>query len=276
MSYDPKSYDPASNPYASPKPDDSAVWAGTPGKMEYLKAYNFVFAHPEWQTTLLNASLCMLIPILNQILWLGYTYEVVESLHRFPGKLYPRFDFNRFSPYVTRGIWPFLVAFIVGMVIQIPMQIVSQVTFAIAGQMAQQNQDAAPMIFGVVFSVIMILSMFVNVLMSMVTTPLLLRAGISQDFKQTFQMAWVKDFLTRTWLETLLVGLFVSITGGIICVGGFLLCCIGVIPAAVIVGLASANLQFQLYSLYLSRGGEAIPFKPAPSDPMMPPPKPVM
>jgi hypothetical protein len=108
------------------------------------------------------------------------------------------------------------------------------------------------MLFVVVLSIAVGLAMF----------PMLLRAGLSQDFGQAFKFAWIKDFLTRMWMELLLTILFLMATGMVVAMLGMLACCIGIIPAAVIIMMASAHLVGQLYAIYLSRGGEPIPLKP--------------
>ena len=47
---------------------------------------------------------------------------------------------------------------------------------------------------------------------------------------------------------------------------GMLICCIGTIFTAGFVAIAGAHLDWQLYELYLARGGEPIPLKPLPAD----------
>ena len=108
MSSDPQSAAPAGN-YQPPAKESRA--ADEP-KIEYFKTLNYFFEHPDWTNSLLMGSVCMLIPILNGILLAGYRYEIVEMKVRFPDQLYPKFDFARFSQYITRGIWPFLIDFI--------------------------------------------------------------------------------------------------------------------------------------------------------------------
>jgi hypothetical protein len=60
----------------------------------------------------------------------------------------------------------------------------------------------------------------------------------------------------------LLTVLFLMASGTVIVTLGLLACCIGVIPAGVIVMMASAHLVGQLYAIFLARGGEPIPLKP--------------
>jgi hypothetical protein len=43
---------------------------------------------------------------------------------------------------------------------------------------------------------------------------------------------------------------------------GLLLCCVGILPATALILVAQYHLFYQLYELYLQRGGEPIPLKP--------------
>jgi hypothetical protein len=42
--------------------------------------------------------------------------------------------------------------------------------------------------------------------------------------------------------------------------------CIGVIPMSVLASIAGSHLAWQVYELFLERGGEPIPLKPADAD----------
>ena len=231
--------------------------------MRYMEAYNYIFAHPEWTTNVLLSSVCSLIPVIGNIVLLGYQYEIVEAMHRFPGQLYPKFDFGRFSQYLMRGVWPFLVNLIVSVLLQVPIQCGN---FTLMGLSAAAGQggdnDAAGIAIGVGFLVFMLFVIVLSIAVGLAMFPMLLRAGLSQDFGQAFKFAWIKDFLAKMWVELLLTILFLMATGTLVAMLGMLACCIGLIPAAVIIMMASAHLVGQLYMLYLSRGGEPIPLKP--------------
>jgi hypothetical protein len=59
----------------------------------------------------------------------------------------------------------------------------------------------------------------------------------------------------------ILAQLFVVISGMIVGTIGLLVCCVGFYPATTLVMLAQAHIWFQLYQLYLARGGTPIPLK---------------
>ena len=106
------------NPYQPPAPVEPKPSTDAPGSagIRYMYTYNFVFENPNWMTNVLYGFLCILssaiIPVLGQLLFMGYQWDVVEALHRYPGRIYPDFDFNKFSYYLTRSLWPFLVSLI--------------------------------------------------------------------------------------------------------------------------------------------------------------------
>ena len=85
--------------------------------MQYMRAYNVFFEHPRWGMTLLSATACIFIPVVGPIVLIGYLIEVMEQALRTPERRYPAFDWGRFSEYLSRGVWPFLVQLVVGTVV---------------------------------------------------------------------------------------------------------------------------------------------------------------
>lgn len=262
---------PSSDPYATggampPKPPME------PPPMRYLESFQYIFAHPEWVMSIVLASVCALIPVIGGIPLLGYQYEIVESMHRFPGQLYPKFDFNRFSQYLMRGVWPFLVFLIVNFIINVPLCCGAYVlSFGIAAG-ASNAGDAAPIAIIGGLCCMMFVIIAVTVGLSIFLTPILLRAGLSQDFGQAFKFDWIMNFASKMWVETLLVSLFVSAVMIFVLTPLVLVTCglAGLVVNALI-AMAGAHLNWQLYTIYLARGGEPIPLKPWDGPPPMGP-----
>lgn len=264
---------PSSDPYATPsglplKPSME------PPQMRYLESFQYIFAHPEWIISLILTSVCGLIPVIGGILVLGYQFEIIESLHRFPGQLYPKFDFNRFSQYLMRGVWPFLVVLIVVFVVQMPLMCGFYMLFigVVAG--ASNAGDAGPLVGILGMLCVMLVFFALMAAMSIFLTPIALRAGLAQDFGQAFKFDWVMGFASKMWVETLLTSLFVSAVVIFVFTPLVLLTCgLGGFFVNTLIALAGANLNSQLYTIFLARGGEPIPLKPwdGPA-PMMPAP----
>lgn len=273
------------NPYfpsAAPKPPPApvAMPAIGPFRFEYLRAYNYIFENPNWITTVLMWSLCALaagfIPILPYLLIIGHMFEMVESLYHSGGKRYPDFDFNRFSEYLGRGIWPLLV----GLIAMLPLFVLIYggmiaVVLAAGGAAAAGGDELGPVLAVVVgllgFFGVMALTLGVGLFLQ----PMMLRAGLQQEFGAAFDFGWALDFIKRTWVELILSMLFLQLTGMVLQIIGLLALCIGIYPAMSLMMMAQAYMLYQLYALYLSRGGTPVPLKPQMPAPMpgyMPPP----
>ena len=259
-------YSTAPSAYGLPPKEKTA--AGGEPKIEYFAAYNYVFEHPEWMMSMLLGSVCMLIPVLNSIIIFGYRYEIVEMRVRFPQLLYPKFDFGRFAQYLTRGVWPFLIDFILQFIVQIPLFILIYGSMVAVVLIAQANEQVGIILLVVVIPLLIIALLVGLTLVYTALIPLYLRAGLSQDFALAFNFRWIKDFLAKVGMQALLLNLFLVATGFFLVLLGYATCGIGLIPISFfIMGPVLAHAHYQLYRLYLARGGEPIPLKPLQIEP---------
>ena len=227
--------------------------------MQYFGAYRFLFESPKWAIHLLIGAVCQLVPIVGPLVLMGYVYNVLETKHRHGRDQYPPFDFNRLSVYLVRGLWPFLVSLVAALpvfLVLVPFILIVAVSGAAAGQ------DGDPPLFTMaLFAVgIPLFAVFLFAL-HVVAQPMILRAGFSQDLGSAFSMTFVRDFLSRVWKELLLSILFLIVTGLLVVLAGLLLFCVGVYAAAVVLLFAQFHFHYQLYELYLQRGGTPIPLK---------------
>jgi len=269
------------NPYASPTAPPVTFQTAGPAfkpidKIEYMRAYHYVFENPNWTMNIMWGFLClistMVIPVVGQLVLLGYQFEVIEALLISQGARYPDFNANRFADYLGRSIWPFLVA----LVLLIPMVVILYAGMACVGLLVMAGaaiggDDLGPVlavVFGL-FGFTLLLAMWIAAMGLL--TPLVLRAGLMQDFAAAFDFGWVMDFLKKTWLEIVLVSLFLMATAFALSLVGFLALCIGVFAAQALVMMAQSHLLYQLYVLYLSRGGTPVPLKVAAVPLPMPP-----
>jgi len=256
-------------PYASPPAAYQAAAAFKPiDRIEYLRAYHYIFDNPNGPTNVAWGFLClisqMIVPVVGRLVLLGYEFEVIQGLLQTQGARYPDFDINRFADYLARSLWPFLV----GLVLGIPLLIVFYgavivVALAAAAGAAMGGDDLGPAL--AILIAFIGGAMLVAVLVAGIglLLPLVLRAGLIQDFGGAFDFGWGIDFLKKTWLEITLVLLFLMATGIGLLLVGFMALCIGMWVALAIVMLAKAHLLYQLYLLYLSRGGTPVPLKMA-------------
>ena len=282
MSYAENPYAPPNKPVGGPPVAPMPAVAG-PSRIEYMRAYNFIFENPNWMTNVMWLALAMLIAgvvpgigILIYIPLYGYMFEVIESLHLSGGRRYPDLDMNRVERYFYRGIWPFLVGMIVGMVAGLLFVFVfygGAIALALLAA-AMGDSEATVIVMVIAVPIYVIVSALVLAATTTLIAPFIIRAGLAQDFGAAFDMAWARDYLKRTWMDTLLANLFWTVSYMVLIIVGMALFCVGMFVTIPIALLAATHLTFQCYSVYLSRGGTPIPLKPEPPPPMMMPPAP--
>lgn len=259
--------------------------------MHYLEAYRFVFTSRRWGMNLLLGMLCLFIPAIGAIVLMGYCFEVIEFLlyrrdqrekpaahpsseafgelvmealparENLISESYPDFSFDRFSDYLSRGIWPFLVRMIVSLALSVVTMILMMVAMVAVGA-ASAHSTALAVALGVLFFV---LYLVLAAAMGFVVTPLYLRAGLSGDFASAFSMEFFRDFLKRVGKELALAELFLVASSIVLTLVGLLACYVGVFPATTLLMFALHHLDYQLYELYLERGGTPIERKQTPS-----------
>jgi len=237
------------------------------GTMEYMRSFHYVFENPNWMTNVLFVGLCILstgiIPIIGQLVFAGYQFSVVESLHRRPGSIYPDFDTNRLLDYLVRGFWIFLVGLIVGLAM-LPVIAGMAILFAVlvGGAGAAGGDDGAAIAMMVAVPMLLLVMMAIGIAVNMISVPFMLRAGLMQDFGAAFDFGFAKQFIRNTWKEMVLCALFSMAAGMLLAIVGMALLCVGVYFTMSIAILMQAHLIFQLYELHLARGGDVIPLKP--------------
>src|SRR5579864_9195444 len=123
--------------------------------MHYLDSLTFITAKQGWFLNLVLCGVCLLIPVIGPIVVLGYSFEVFDSLHRDPDKRrYPNFEFDRFTKYLMRGLWPFLVQLIMNFVLALPIGIFTGITLAVT--VAARNNGAIVALIWVVYALLIL------------------------------------------------------------------------------------------------------------------------
>ena len=238
--------------------------AASPFQMQYWRAYTYVFDHPDWIRNVLFILICQFIPLVGPLVLIGYQFDVVESLLRANPAPYVAFDFNRFVEYLTRGLWPFLVGFVVAIVL-VPLVYIAFIGlfFGGAALVSAAGEDAAGPVMAVFMGIGFILYFAFLIGLNMILQPMMMAAGISQEFNAAFNLTYVRTFLRTAWKEMLLSGLFLMFSGMFCALGGVIVCFVGVYFSAVLIAYAQAYMHYQLYCVYLSRGGAPLALKNA-------------
>lgn len=274
MSYDagqPTAYD------RKPAPLEPSARAGG---LQFLRAYNYIFENPQWTTTILWAFLAFLlsgmIPAVGFVavlMMMGYQFEVIDALLVTKGARYPTFDSNRLGDYFTRGVWPFLALLIT----MIPVMFLFVFAyfvgiFSVILAVAAAGEELAAIAAVTVLLLVMFIVFLLMIAIGLVTVPICLRAGLSQDFAESFRIAWIRDFIRKMWLEILLSNLFLALCSLVLFPFGCAACFIGIYAVQALIFMAYTHLQYQMYALYLERGGLPVPVKPrAPQPPVVTP-----
>jgi hypothetical protein len=235
--------------------------------MNYIASIQDFFKSPKWVMNLLFAGLCvlstMIIPVLGFIVLAGWLITGLYARQDDRFETFPDFDFNQFSTYLQRGLWPTLVLFVAGFVIGIVMWIIIMIPLFLFSMILGGGDSGASGILGALLGLISLalyLAMFVVI--NMVAVPLGLRATLMQDFAPAFDFGFVKRFVTVMWKEILISTLFLAVAGMVLTFAGMIALCVGMFASMALVYFASMHLSKQMYQLYLSRGGDPIPVSP--------------
>ena len=222
--------------------------------MQYGKAYGYVLNREGGTTSTLLASLSLastaFIPVVGQLVFLGYQAEVTEDLERDPDlEDHDDFRFENFARYLSRGVWPFVTNLLVGLVAA------GAAVAAVAVGAAAGWALNAPWVAVVAYLVLLLPVVF---LVSLYSLPLLLHVQLTGKLRVGAAFAFASRFLGKLWGQCL-VTLFVHyLIASLLTVAGLALCCVGVFPATVVVLMAQDHLSLQLYRLYLAEGGEPV------------------
>ena len=222
--------------------------------MQYGKAYGYFLNREGGATSTLLASLALastaVIPVVGQLVFLGYQAEVTEDLEHDPAlEDHDDFSFDNLVRYLKRGVWPFLMHLIVGAIAAVGLV----AAIAVGGVVAWSLE--APWVAVAAYFVLLTPVLFLSSLFSL---PLVLHTQLTGELRVGAAFAFASRFLGKLWGQCL-VTLFVHfLISGVLTTVGLLCCCVGVYPATVVVMMAQDHLSVQLYRLYLAEGGEPV------------------
>jgi hypothetical protein len=165
------------------------------------------------------------------------------------------FTFNRFSQYLSRGIWIFLVQLILQMVVAIPLSFLSFAVMFVGMILARDTPGLA----AVCWLPIMFISFVAGILVAIVQWPMNIYIGIRQKLEFGPMWTWTKAFAKSMYKEVAISLLFLMAFATILSPLGYLACCVGIFVVGAFAMMVQHHLQFQAYALYLERGGERVP-----------------
>lgn len=229
--------------------------------MRYELAFKYTIGRPGGWNNLLLLAVCSLIPVVGDLVRLGYSVEVTRRLIRDPEmKDYPDFTFDRFVEYLQQGLWPFLVLLIVSTAVSL--------VVALAGGIPLGITIALDVpIVGVIF--LALVSVAASVASVLVMWPAMLHAELTQKLDVNGLRAFVPAFWRILGVKAYLSLIVFWLIAVGVSVAGLLLCVIGVLPAGALIQMAAQHLMVQHYRMYLDAGGT--PIGETPPDPLPPP-----
>lgn len=236
--------------------------------MQYNQSVRDFFKSPKWGMNLLLGGVCMLIPLIGQILLSGWNITQLWARRRADdppadqsmgdASAYPEFNFDNFVKYLSRGLWPFLVQLITGLAFAFVIMIVVIVATIFITGIAAIIPDfglvllVPLLLIGIVFYLALIIAL------NLVVVPLGLKATLTQSFNEAFDFTFAKNFIALIWMELIVASLFMFALGIALMILAILTLGLGMYFAMPPVVFAWQHLMKQLYLLHLERGGMAV------------------
>jgi hypothetical protein len=238
--------------------------------MNISSAIGFPFRGPHAWPNLGLTLVCLLIPVVGPIVMMGYLVGVERALAENIDADAPKFDFGKFAFYLMRGVWPFLVGMVLGLIL-VPL-IWGIMVLGMGGGVLLQHHPwlGVVLIVAAVLGYVALLAVY-----SVATAPLILKAGLQENFAAGFDLKFLGDYLKRVGLLALGIGVLMFLIAVSASLVSLCLLCVGPLVVSVLANFVYTHIQMQLYREYLARGGTAIVMKPeAPASafPVIPPP----
>jgi hypothetical protein len=249
-----------SNPYESPSgikapPKKLGPLPISRVGMNISEALNFAFGHPNWMVNCILIGVVNLIPILGPIVTLGYLYDDYTA-HLQHGTPSPsEFKIEKFMDYLQRGIGAFLAVLLVSLATGF-LAILCVAPFLISGLLVMKESNELGVtlfIMGECFGIL------VNIILGMLTAPIVLRVGISNKFEEISNIKWAIAMTRMVWPQMILGAIAAALVGFVAGPVGVLMCCVGIIPVIGFISYFHFHLQRQWYEIYVTKGGEPIP-----------------
>jgi len=243
-------------------------------QISITNAFKDFFTTPKKWPTFWCIVLCNIIPVAGPMVAMGYFFQRFTRVrNQMPA---PDFDFNQFGDYLKLGLWPFLASMVASLII-LPFIVIAMILFMVAAAMAE-NSEIVALVCGLFAFLFYLAGFFV---IGLVSAPVLLSAGIQQDFKSGFNKAYIIGFIKNVGMK--MIGTFILF--GLMMIIPMLILyftIVGLIVAGALVSFAMYHLYFQFYDLNIERGGQQLPVAPElltdppqmPSIPNQPPPTP--
>ncbi|MFN3192954.1 MAG: DUF4013 domain-containing protein [Aureliella sp.] len=241
----------------NPGPEPAAEPMGSPRRtVSVTEAIRAPLQSENWPGNLLWLSLAAVTSsfFVGYIALFGYGTELFQR--RAARTNHPGLDIdaNRLGEYFTQGIWPFVVYFVVQIVLSTLLFIPLGIIFGI-GMLAAAEGIATDATVGVLLAGGGVGSALLSVVSYLIAAPILIRAMVYQDFGKAFDWDWSVDFLSKMKWIIVGSGIRFALASLLVMLIGYLLFCIGAVPATGLLLAGMLHLSAQWYEVYLEQGG---------------------
>jgi len=220
--------------------------------VQYLQPFLYFARKPKTgPANVLIGCLCPLIPIVGEMVLLGYRAEVSEELERDPElKDHPDIKLDNLMRYLQRGLYPYLTRLLFAVVAVPP-----SLAIAVALGFAVYEFAPEPLLGFAVGALAFLVQML---LASTLLWPMEYHAQVTQKFAPIEEFKFAIRVARVCWFSTFVAILMYTMLSSVVSTIGLLLCYIGLYPAFVVQQMAEQHLMTQLYLLYLEEGGEPL------------------
>jgi hypothetical protein len=233
--------------------------------MELKRTIMFPFRGPHVWPNLGCVALCFLIPVVGALVAMGYMVTVEKLLIQNIDADAPRFNFNRFSDYLIKGVWPFLASLVLTLIV-LPLMLLMVLAVVVAAALLQKHKV-------IMITVIVIGGlgyMTAAFLLNPLLTPLILKSGLQSSFSAAFDWKFMLDYFKRAGMLTLGMQFLLALLIFPAAILSFCIPYLGLFALMTMTQFMQTHLRAQLYLTYLDRGGTPIPFEPEPPEPAFP------
>jgi hypothetical protein len=193
--------------------------------MDFAKAFSFVFDDPDWVKKIVIGGIVGLIPVVGQILVLGYTVAVGRNVIR--GNPEPLPDWTDFGQFLVDGLYALVIGFVYTLPIFVVLCVILMPALALGG--AFDNSDELGAIGGLGICCFTSFSVIYGVLIGWLFLPAALaRYADTGDMMSALRFGEVFA-ITRANPIIFLIALFVTWVASFLAGFGVILCFIGVL-----------------------------------------------
>ncbi len=218
--------------------------------MNFGRAFSYAFEDPQWLQKIGIAALISIIPILGQIVVIGWVLEVTRRIINGEPDTLP--DWSNFGEAAVRG----LQAFVIGFVYFLPVILLSACSNGLLPLLANSNNNTTQAVAGAVSLLTVCISCF-SFLYDL-AAGILLPAAYG-NFIATGQIGAAFRFgeiisLVRGSIGPYILVFLMSIVTGLIAALGLIACIIGVLVTIAYASTINAHLWGQAYKVAKSAG----------------------